>query len=298
MQKILLSGGSGLIGTHLTSYLKSVGYDTAVLTRAKSDPERGFYHWDPASGVIDQNALNACSSIIHLAGAGIADKVWTPKRKREILESRIESTQLLFESLKRGSHRISTLISASAIGIYGDGGDELKTEESKIDRGFLQDTCLQWEKQAERFTDLGIRLVILRIGIVLTNKGSALPQMSLPVKLFLGAPLGTGRQYISWIHIDDLCRIFQHAIEIDSMKGVYNAVASEPKTNKQFYRSMAKELNRPLWPVHVPTFVLKLILGEKSEIVLSGQKVSNEKLLETDFKFAYKNCEEALASLL
>lgn len=209
-----------------------------------------------------------------------------------------ESTQLLFESLKRGSHRISTLISASAIGIYGDGGDELKTEESKIDRGFLQDTCLQWEKQAERFTDLGIRLVILRIGIVLTNKGSALPQMSLPVKLFLGAPLGTGRQYISWIHIDDLCRIFQHAIEIDSMKGVYNAVASEPKTNKQFYRSMAKELNRPLWPVHVPTFVLKLILGEKSEIVLSGQKVSNEKLLETDFKFAYKNCEEALASLL
>jgi uncharacterized protein (TIGR01777 family) len=298
MQKILLSGGSGLIGTHLTSYLKSVGYDTAVLTRAKSDPERGFYHWDPASGVIDQNALNACSSIIHLAGAGIADKVWTPKRKREILESRIESTQLLFESLKRGSHRISTLISASAIGIYGDGGDELKTEESKIDRGFLQDTCLQWEKQAERFTDLGIRLVILRIGVVLTNKGSALPQMSLPVKLFLGAPLGTGRQYISWIHIDDLCRIFQHAIEIDSMKGVYNAVASEPKTNKQFYRSMAKELNRPLWPVHVPTFVLKLILGEKSEIVLSGQKVSNEKLLETDFKFAYKNCEEALASLL
>lgn len=297
MQKILLSGGSGMIGNHLENLLKSKNYEVAILSRSKSHPSIGVYNWDPPNNKIDEHVFENCTAVVHLAGAGIADKPWTPNRKKEILESRVNSSRLLFETLKNTSHQVKTVISASAIGIYGNGGEQIKNEESRLDKGFLQDTCVAWENEVKRIGELGIRVVILRIGVVLYSEGGAFPQMARPVKLFLGAPLGSGEQYISWIHIDDLNRIILYAIENEKVKGVYNAVASNPVTNNQFYKVLAGELNKPLWPLNVPSFLLKILLGEKAEIVLSGQRVSNNKLLETGFEFKYKNLAEAIANV-
>jgi len=295
MQKILLSGGSGLLGSHLINFLKSRAIESAVLSRQKLDDETNFYQWDPSGNEIDLNAFENCSAIIHLAGAGIADKRWTPKRKEVILRSRVESTNLLFESLKGKAHKVKTIVSASAVGIYGNANDDWKVEGSEIDKGFLQDTCVAWENSVKRFEELGIRVVILRIGVVLAERGGALPQMAFPVKLFAGAPLGSGKQYISWIHIDDLCRIFLMALEDNKMKGVFNAVSSNPVTNKEFYKALANKLGRPLWPICVPEFIMRLILGEKAEIVLSGQRVSNDKLLKSGFSFNYSSIDGALS---
>ncbi len=297
MQKILLSGGTGLLGSHLVQFLKSRRYETSILSRKGEREGSGFFHWDPAQRKIDIQAFEGCSAIIHLAGAGIADKRWTDQRKKEILESRVKSTDLLFETLRINAHTIDTIVSASAIGIYGDGGEEWKHEKSEIDNGFLQDTCTAWEKAVLRFEDLGIRVVILRIGIVLAKDGGALPQMALPVKLFVGAPLGSGRQFISWIHIDDLCRIFLHTFEQKEMRGIFNAVSSNPVTNKEFYKVLAGNLHRSIWEFNVPAAVLKFILGERSEIVLNGQRVSNQKLITTGFDFNYKNLNKAISSL-
>lgn len=295
MQKILISGGAGLLGSHLIHLLKSRSISSSILSRRKKFEDAHSFHWDTKQMTIDSKAFDNCSSIIHLAGAGIADKRWTPQRKKEILDSRVQSTNLLFESLKNRTHSIKTIVSASAIGIYGDGASVWKNEESSIDSGFLQDTCVAWENSVKRFEELGIRVVILRIGVVLTPEGGALPQMALPVKLFVGAPLGSGKQFISWIHIDDLSRIFLSAIENSAMRGVYNAVGSNPVSNKEFYQALAAKLGRPLWPIHVPAFVLRLILGEKSDIVLSGQRVSNAKLLKAGFNFNYETIDHALS---
>ncbi len=294
MEKILLSGGSGLLGTQLASFLESRQYATAILSRKKGD--RSSYHWDPAAGKMDEVALDNCFAILHLAGAGIADKRWTAQRKKEILDSRTKSTDLLFEALRNNKHRIETIVSASAIGIYGDGRDEWKTEKSEIGEGFLEDTCRAWEKSVRRFEELRIRVVILRIGIVLAKEGGALPVMALPVKLFAGSPLGSGKQFISWIHIDDLSRIFLHALDNKEMRGVYNAVASSPVRNKEFYQVLSKNLRRPLWPLHVPSFLLKRLLGEKAELVLQGQRVSNKKLTDSGFSFNYTELSKAIAS--
>ncbi len=295
MKKILISGGSGLLGSHLIHFLKSRTIASSMLSRKKRGSAVDSYHWDPEQMTIDSEAFDNCSSIIHLAGAGIADKRWTAERKKQILNSRVRSTNLLFESLKNRTHSIQTIVSASAIGIYGDGAATWKKEETNIDRGFLQDTCVAWENSVRRFEELGIRVVILRIGVVLTPEGGALPQMALPVKLFVGAPLGSGNQFISWIHIDDLTRVFLSAIEESSMSGVYNAVSSNPVSNKEFYQALAAKLGRPLWPIHVPAFLMRLLLGEKSEIVLTGQRVSNDKLLKSGFSFNYETIDQALS---
>ena len=295
MQKILLSGGSGLLGSHLAHFLKSRSIETSVLTRKSVDDKTDFYKWNPARQEIDLMAFENCSAIIHLAGAGIAGKRWTAKRKEQILNSRIHSTNLLFESLKGRAHKIQTIVSASAVGVYGNGHDVWKNEESEIDKGFLQDTCVAWENSVRRFEELGVRVVILRIGVVLAKEGGALPQMALPLKFFFGAPLGSGKQYISWIHVDDLCRIFLKAIVNKEMNGVFNAVGPKPVTNKEFYRALASKLNRPLWPINVPSSLMRLILGQKAEIVLNGQRVSNDKLLNSGFNFNYPTIDEALS---
>jgi len=297
MNNIIITGGSGLLGSHLLPFLESKKFVPAILSRKIRKDDSNFYAWDPESDKIDLSVLNGASAIIHLAGAGIADKSWTDKRKKEILDSRVKSAELLFETLKNNPHTIRTIVSASAVGIYGDGGDEWKTEESSIDHGFLQDTCRAWEESVQRFKELGIRVVILRIGVVLAKDGGAYPQMALPIKFFAGAALGSGEQYISWIHIDDLCRMITYALKNEKTQGVYNAVSSQPVTNREFYRVLANNLNRPLWPFNVPASMLNIILGKKAEIVLSGQRVCNKKVLSTGFEFNFNNLPEVIEKL-
>ncbi len=283
-----------MIGESLDQFLESQNYSTAILTRSQKKEGGKFFHWDPENEIIDPEAIRGCTSIIHLAGANIADKSWTPERKKEIKESRSKSADLLFKTLKQNQHSVKTIISASATGFYGDAGEEWQTEESKSGVGFMAETCVEWEKSILKFKELGIRVVILRIGMVLSKQGGALSTMSLPVKLFLGAPIGTGKQFISWIHIDDLSKLFVHVLENESISGTYNAVSSKPIINADFYKVLAQHLKRPLWPFNVPTFLMRLMLGEKADIVLHGQKVSNKKIKEAGFKFDCEELKDAL----
>lgn len=297
MKKVIISGGSGLIGSKLTDLLKAQGHGVFLLSRDPDKKNANYIYWDPVRSILEPGVFQYCDTLIHLAGAGIGDKRWTSIRKREIIESRVKSTELLFEKLKGEKHQVKTIIAASAIGYYGDSGNEWLGEEAPGDQSFLSSTCKEWEKANSRFEELGIRLVILRIGFVLSGRGGALPLMSLPVKLFAGTALGRGNQYISWIHIDDLCRIFLHAMNNESMKGIYNAVAPQPLTNHQFFKILAEKLKRPLWPFNIPSFLLRTILGEKADLVLHGQRVSGRKLSETGFECRYKDLKDALDHL-
>ncbi len=295
-KKILITGGSGLLGNHLTELLLEKNHRVAILSRNKADNQNSF-HWNVENKFIDPKAFEKTDTIIHLAGAGIADKRWTVKRKTEIIDSRVKSAELLFEKLKSTSHQVKIFISASAIGIYGDCGDEWMDETHSSTSDFLGETCTQWEASANKFSEIGIRVVILRIGIVLAKDGGALPQMAQPIKLLVGSPLGSGKQFMSWIQIDDLCSAFLKAVEDEKMIGVYNAVAPVPVTNKEFVKALAKVLNRPFLPIRVPGFVLKLILGEKAKIVLDGQRVSAKKIRDAGFRFQFEKVEDALNNI-
>jgi uncharacterized protein len=296
-KKILITGGTGLIGTRLSEILIDLGYDVAHLSRTPSkDTHYKAFPWDPKSGTIDEAALTYADFIIHLAGASIGDEKWTDERKKEILNSRVWSTNLLHQKLKTLNHHVKGFICASAIGIYGDAGDRLVTEESLSGEDFLSEVTQKWEQSAQTIGQLDIRTVIFRNGLVLSNRGGALPHLAKPVKLLAGAPLGTGRQYMSWIHIDDLCRLYVEAIEDISLHGVYNAVAPHPVTNEEFTKTLAKVMHKPLVLPKVPAFGLKIMLGEMSKLLLTGQRVSAQKVLATGFSFEYTSLDKALAS--
>ena len=295
-KNILITGGTGLIGNHLLELFEEKKYHSAVLSR-KPGSENSF-QWDLDKKYIDPNAFENTDTIIHLAGASLADGRWTAKRKQEIIESRVKSTELLYDQLKNNSHNVKTFISSSAIGIYGDTGENWVTENSLPANDFLAGVCIEWEKAAEKISSLGIRVVIIRTGIVLAKEGGALPVLSIPVKYFIGSPLGSGKQYQSWIHINDLCAIYLDAIEDEKMNGAYNAVASNPVTQKSFMQTLAKTLRRPLLPVHVPPWILKIVLGQKAEMILSGQRVSNKKLLDSGFQFKFNQLDQALKEIV
>jgi len=295
-QKILITGGSGFLGKHLIDRLAEKNCHVNILTRQKAAKFPEFY-WSPEKNEIDLKAIDQVETIIHLAGANLGEGRWTATRKKEIIDSRVQSASLLFNSLSSISHSVKTFISASAIGIYGDTYDEWIDENHSPSDNFLSETCLQWESVANRFLEIGIRVVILRIGIVLSKDGGALPQLALPVKLFAGSPLGTGNQYMSWIHINDLGSVFLKAIEDKNMSGVYNAVAPNPVANKEFIKTLAHLFHRPVWPFAVPVFILKILLGEKSMIVLEGQRVTSKKIQDLGFKFQFENLEAALKNI-
>jgi uncharacterized protein (TIGR01777 family) len=290
---ILITGGTGLIGNHLRELFREKKFGIAVLSRNPSGKEGNFL-WDIDNSFIDPKAFRETNTIIHLAGTSISDGRWTEKRKKEIIESRVKSAELIFKMLRGNPRQVKTFISASAIGIYGDCGDAWVDETHLAAPDFLGETCKQWEAAANKFSATGIRVVILRIGIILAKDGGALPQMKRPVKLAGGSPLGNGNQFMSWIHIDDLCGAFLKAVEDERMHGVYNAVAPNPIANRIFMRSLAKVLHRPFLPIHVPALVLKWVLGEKAKIVLDGQRVSSKKIQEAGFRFQFENIEEAL----
>ncbi len=295
-QKILITGGSGLIGMELSSLLTDKGYEIAHLTRKKelNFPYKQF-EWDIQKEEIDSKAIEFADVIIHLAGAGVADKKWSDERKKIILESRTEPTHLLKKAIASGS--IKHFISASAIGYYGmDTGEQLLTEDSDPGSDFLAEVTKKWEESANTIEKDGIKTSKVRIGVVLTEKGGALPQLAQPIKLGAGAALGSGKQIMSWIHIHDLCNIFLHIIKND-LVGTYNGVAPNPVTNKEMTKAVAKQLDKPLWLPNVPPFAMKLILGEMAAMVLGGNKVSAQKLLSSGYVFKYPQLKGALQEI-
>jgi uncharacterized protein (TIGR01777 family) len=248
---------------------------------------------------MDPKALIGVDAIIHLAGAGIAEKRWTPERKKEILESRTQSSELLFETLKSSPNQVKAVISATAIGYYGlTTLDQWCTEESPAGTDFLATVTKAWEDSLKSTETLDKRLIMLRIGVVLSNKGGALLEMAGPVKWGVGAPLGSGKQWVSWIHVEDLCRMFLHALENENMAGVYNAVAPNPVTNRELNKAIAQALHRPLTLPPVPEFVLKIILGEMTQIVVNGARVSCDKIKSTGFEFIFADARGAVKNLL
>jgi len=298
-KNVLITGGSGLLGTRLTTLLMQKGYQISHLTRSSGHGTIPTYEWSVNDGKIDSRSIIGVDTVVHLAGAGIADKRWTATRKMEILESRTKSSELLYQTLKQNAHHVKTFVSASAIGIYGEGGlERIFTEKDKPADDFLADVVKQWEESVDKIATLGIRVVKIRIGILLSERGGALAEMVKPIKWCVGSPLGSGKQILSWVHIDDVCRMFIKAIEDVAMDGVYNAVAPHPVSNKELTVAIAKALDKPLWAPNVPGFVLKLMLGEMSELVLKGSHVSSKKIRDLGFEFEYTHLDNALRDLL
>lgn len=304
MAVILITGGSGLVGRELTRMLLLQGQQVIILTRNVADktakPGLHYAGWDVKKKQIDIAAIKQTDYIVHLAGAGVVDKKWTTAYKKEIQESRTESSRLLIDALKNNSNRVKAVISMSAIGWYGPDNEQVKAfeENEKADTGFLGNTCRLWEESMEPVTALGKRLVKLRTGIVLSNTGGALAEFKKPLGFGIAAILGNGRQMISWIHVEDLCRIIIYAIENESLQGSYNAVAPEPVTNKTLTLTLAKLMKGRFYlPAYVPSFILKLMLGERSVEVLKSATVSCKKIQATGFGFHYANIEATLKNL-
>lgn len=299
-KKVLITGGSGLIGGHLSQLLAGQGYQVAWLSRGgpAGNPYQTF-RWDVDKREIDEAALENLFAVVHLAGTGVADKRWTAERKREILESRTASTSLLVEKLSGLAEKPEVFVGASAIGYYGaDTGDEWVYEASAPGSDFLATVVREWEAASSGIDSLGIRRVLVRVGVVLSDKGGALPEILAPLKWGFGAPLGTGRQWMSWIHIHDICRLMVEAIQNGEYKGVYNGVAPHPATNGEITKAAAKVLSKPLWLPPVPAFALKLLLGEMAQIVLGGNKVSSARASSQGFKFEFTQLDDTLKQLL
>lgn len=286
-----------MVGMRLSEMLIDLGYEVAHLSRNPNKVSKyKTFKWDTDSGYLDDNAVTYADYIINLAGASVAEEKWTEERKKIILKSRVDSINLLHKCLEKTQHHVKGFISASAIGIYGNSGDLLMSEESTYADDFLAQVCKAWEDAAWQMRDLNLRTVIFRMGIVLSDKGGALPQIAKPVKMMAGAPLGSGKQYMSWIHIDDVCRLFIRAVEDAKLEGVYNAVAPHPVTNEKFTKELAEVMHKPLVLPKVPAFAINLMMGEMSEVVLASQRVSANKIMQTGFTFEYNYLEEALES--
>ncbi|WP_080054081.1 TIGR01777 family oxidoreductase [Spirosoma aerolatum] len=300
-QTVLITGGTGTIGRRLTQLLQAQGYQVALLSHStKTLPGLTVYSWDIEKGEIDLKAIQTADHIIHLAGEGIADGRWTDSRKEKILNSRIQSTDLLAKALAENDHRVKSFIGASAIGFYGgDTGDRPLTETSEGGSDFLAQVVRAWERSELQIASLGIRTVILRTGVVLTAEGGALPKIAQPIRLGAGAPIGSGQQYIAWIHLDDMCRMYSQALTDTTWQGIYNAVAPNPVTNETLTKSIADVLHRPLILPNIPEFTIKLLYGEMAIVVTGGNYVLNKRIAdETTFTYQYTDLKTALEDLL
>lgn len=295
-ETILITGGSGLVGTHLTTLLLSKGYEVRHISRSGSKGNIvPSFSWNLDDNAWQPEAIKGVDYIIHLAGANVAEGRWTKKRKQQILESRIRGSKLVTEMVEASNGAIKGVISASAVGFYGiRNPDNLVTESDHPGDDFLAKVCMQWEKSIEQSNT---NLAILRTGVVLSKDGGAIPKMLTPIKLGIGSPLGAGYQPMPWIHINDLCNIYLFAIE-KGLKGVFNAVAPEIVTNKELTHVMAKAVSRKILFPNVPAFVLRVMLGEMSSMLLIGVRVSANKITEAGFEFEYPTITKALKHIL
>lgn len=300
MKTILISGGSGLVGRYLCKKLKDKGYNVSILSRTRrKDTDIPSYAWDITKNEIEIESIERADCIIHLAGVNIGEKWWTTKRKQRIIDSRVNTGQLIFEKTKESKNKLKVFISASAVGYYGAiTSDKIFCETEPPSPDFLGETCRKWEQSADRFEELGIRTVKIRTGVVLTKQGGALAKMITPINIGIGSAIGNGQQYIPWIHIDDLCSIYIKAVEDTEMNGAYNAVAPDHKTNRDFTRTLAHVLKKPFWFPDIPALILKLIFGKMSEIILKGSRVSSEKIITAGYRFKFTNLESALEDLI
>lgn len=299
--RILITGATGLVGSKIREFCgqKEIGINYLTHSREKLEKQPGYrgFYWHPKTGEIDTACLEGVSAIINLAGANLF-RPWTKKYKKTILESRVDSLNLLHKTLQNHPHEVKNLVSASAVGIYPSSYQKLYSENHAIaENSFLIKVVKEWEAAADRFFNLDIRVTKLRTGIVLSNEGGAYPLMKLPVKLYLGAPLGTGRQWQSWIHIDDLARMYLFAIE-HNFEGVYNAVAPNPVNNKELTEAIARRMNKPILLPKIPGFLMKTLMGEMGSLALSSQLVSSEKIEQMGFGFWYGKINKAIGELV
>ncbi len=294
MKKVLITGGTGLVGRRLTSMLLAKGYRVAYLSRRKQDiPSVEVYQWNPEKGEIDENALTNTDFLVHLAGANVNGKRWNQAYKQEIYDSRVLSTRLLAERFS--SYPLQGAIVASAIGIYGETGARWIQEDEPPANTFLAKVCVDWEAEAHKFS---CRTCIFRIGVVLSKHEGALVEMAKPIRAYAGAALGTGQQYMSWIHIDDLCRMLIFGIENSLLEGTFNATAPQPVTNLALTQMIAKVLNRPLLLPNVPPFALKIIVGEMADVVLTSCRCATFRLQAAGFSHNFHDCKQSVAQLL
>lgn len=294
-EKILITGGGGFIGKHLTKLLIDEGYEIVHVSRTiNSKAGVKTYVWDLKKKYIDPKALENVNYIIHLAGAGIADKPWTYKRKKEIVTSRIDGIPILLDEVKKQNAPLKAFISASGINYYGTKTlEKIYSENDQPGEDYLAQTCVYWENYADRFKDV-CRVVKLRTGVVFAKNEGAIKKMSEPFKYGLGAAIGSGKQYMPWIHINDLCRMYLHAIKNSNLNGAYNACAPQHITNKELSYAIATSLNKKLWLPNVPAFMLKLIFGEMADMLLEGSKCSSDKIRSTGFEFNFQNIDKAI----
>lgn len=296
MPTVLIGGGTGMIGQRLSELLNEKGYTVFHLSRKQNlSAKYPAYQWNVENGTIDEQAIQKADYIINLAGAGIADKPWTTARKKVITESRTKSTLLLKENVLKYQPNLKAYLSASAIGYYGDRGNEVLTEDSEHGQtGFLTESTLAWENAIQQIAQQGVRTVGLRIGLVLSTKGGALPKLLLPTKLGTGGYFDSGNQWYAWVHIDDVCRLFIHALENETMSGFYNATAPNPETNKDFTQKLGEALGKRLLLIPVPAFALRLGMGEMADTVLGSAKVMPKRTLTSGFEFQFPELIPAL----
>lgn len=296
---MLISGGSGLVGTRISQLLMQKGYLVSHLSRSKSASLEGVgvIQWDVKNEQLEATAIEAFDHIIHLAGAGIVDKAWTEDRIKEIEASRTKSAKLIIDAVRQNKKKPESFVSASAVGYYGfQTSEHIYSEDDQPGDDMLAQTCIAWEDEVDKMNELAIPTAKIRVGIVLSDKGGALKEMAKPFKLGFGAALGSGKQYMPWVHIDDLCRLFIAAME-ERWSGAYNGAAPNQVNNLEFSKVLANTLNMPFFLPAVPAFVMRMFLGSRAQLVLEGSRVSAEKVQQKGFEFTYHNLEEALREI-
>jgi uncharacterized protein (TIGR01777 family) len=299
--KILVCGATGLIGRSVCKLLAEDGHHVSATSRSANKPSglaaKEVHQWDPHSGPPSASTLDGIEAIVNLVGESIDARRWSDDQKKLIRDSRVVTTRNLVDGLRSLGAKPAVLVNGSAVGYYGNRGDEILEETASSGRGFMSDVCQEWEREAQRATDIGIRLVQVRTGVVLSGDGGALKKMLLPFKIGIGGRLGNGKQWFPWIHIDDIAGIFRHAVINSSVRGPMNGVAPNPVTNAEFTRELARALHRPAF-FPVPEISLKVLLGEMSEVLFDSQRAVPSKAIATGYKFVYPDLASALKDLL
>ncbi|MFN8276531.1 MAG: TIGR01777 family oxidoreductase [Chitinophagales bacterium] len=300
MKKVLVTGASGAIGAALLPQLVAQGYQVHVLGRTLKTPQSSihYFQWDVAAGIMDEKALDGVEGIIHLAGAGVADQRWTAARKREILDSRVNSTRMLIDFLRKGNHQVRRFVCASAVGYYGDTGGDWISETHQPAKTFLAAVCEAWEAAAQEAEKLGIAAVSCRIGIVLDATSGALPELIKTLPLGVAGYFAKSPLFYPWIHVQDIAAIFVHAVSNESMRGIYNATAPHPVSQREIVAASRKILGSHAVMLPVPKPAVQLLVGEMADMLFCSQRCSADKLLKTGFVFRFPQLEEALSDLL
>lgn len=299
--KVLITGATGLIGRALCHSLSEEGHTVVALSRSPETtrglPAAELHKWDPRSGQFPSGALAGVDAVVHLAGEPIVARRWSEEQKKRIRDSRVLTTRTLVEAFRSLDQRPAVFVCGSAVGFYGDRGDEQLVETTRAGKGFLSEVCHEWENEAARASELGMRVVEVRTGVVLSADGGALPKMLAPFKLGLGGRLGSGKQWFPWIHIQDIVGIFSHAMLTSSLEGPVNGVAPEAATNAEFTSQLARVLHRPAF-LPVPEFALRVLMGEMAEALLGSQRVIPAAALASKYEFHYQSLTPALEDLL